>query len=64
MDEGAQGFPQALLDGMEIGLVTRLSLALSKLVVKRRHSSDQEWRVPSVRFMSQDLAIPVKATGK
>jgi hypothetical protein len=27
LDEGAQGFPQALLDGMEIGLVTRPSIS-------------------------------------
>jgi hypothetical protein len=26
LDEGAQGFPQALLDGVEVGLVTRLSI--------------------------------------
>jgi hypothetical protein len=27
LDEGAQGFPQALLDGLEIGLVTRPSIS-------------------------------------
>jgi hypothetical protein len=27
LDEGAQGFPRALLDGMEIGLVTRPSIS-------------------------------------
>jgi hypothetical protein len=27
LDEGAQGFPWALLDGVEIGLVTRLSIS-------------------------------------
>jgi hypothetical protein len=33
------------------------------LAVNWRHSSNQEWRVPSGRFMSQDLVVPVKATG-
>jgi hypothetical protein len=27
LDEGAQGFPRAVLDGMEIGLVTRSSIS-------------------------------------
>jgi hypothetical protein len=27
LDEGAQGFPRALLDGVEIGLVTRPSIS-------------------------------------
>jgi hypothetical protein len=27
LDEGAQGFPRALLDGMEIGLITRPSIS-------------------------------------
>jgi hypothetical protein len=33
LDKGAQGFPQALLDGMEVGLVARLSI--STLEVRR-----------------------------
>jgi hypothetical protein len=28
LDEGAQGFPRALLDGMEVGLVTRPSISV------------------------------------
>jgi hypothetical protein len=36
----------------------------AKLVMICRHSSDQESMVPSGRFMSQDRAVPVKATGK
>jgi hypothetical protein len=31
LDDGAQGFPQALLDGVEIGLVTRPSISALKV---------------------------------
>jgi hypothetical protein len=33
LDEGAQGFTRALLDGMEVSLVARPSIALSKLAM-------------------------------
>jgi hypothetical protein len=31
LDEGAQGFPRALLDGVEVGLVTRPSIGALKV---------------------------------
>jgi hypothetical protein len=31
LDEGAQGFPRALLDGVEIGPVIRLSISALKV---------------------------------
>jgi hypothetical protein len=64
LDEGVQGFPRALLDGVEISLVTRPSISALKV---GRELTTQLWpgvEGPSGRFMIQDLAVPIKDMGK
>jgi hypothetical protein len=64
LDEGAQRLPWTLLDSVEVGLVAWPGV--SALEVDRELAA-QLWpgvEVPSGRFMSQDWAVPVKATGK
>jgi hypothetical protein len=59
LDEGAQGFPQALLDGVEVDLIAWPSI--NALKVGRELVDEHKC---SGWFMSQHRAIPVKATRK
>jgi hypothetical protein len=64
LDEGAQRLPRTLLDSVEVGLVAWPGVSALEVGCELAAQLCQESRVPLGRFMSQDRAVPVKATGK